>query len=242
MNDLSPRSTGIWNLPLLVIAGFALSVAVFTTGFSLPAGVAMDASEVGAPASPPLIVDTSALDRPSPDSVDAIQPPASAGSVVMPETAPVSPEVEAVVAEKPTDFGDGEAPAHPAQMRRKVSAKTARVKRVQLVHVAHKRAETKPSRPHIAAHPEAKPDGAAANDSSSGNADREPGLLRINSRPWAEIFIDGRSRGTTPNLGIPLSPGKHRVKLVNSVMDLSQAFEVTVGSGSIVTKVLNLGE
>ena len=40
----------------------------------------------------------------------------------------------------------------------------------------------------------------------------DPGQLRVLARPWAEVYIDGELRETTP-VGrlLPLAPGKHYV-------------------------------
>jgi hypothetical protein len=38
--------------------------------------------------------------------------------------------------------------------------------------------------------------------------------IKVNSRPWAEVFIDGHSVGNTP-IQRPVYEGKHEVKLVN---------------------------
>jgi hypothetical protein len=41
------------------------------------------------------------------------------------------------------------------------------------------------------------------------------GRLRIGVRPWAEVIVDGTSRGTTPLRPLSLSVGVHSVRLVN---------------------------
>ena len=42
------------------------------------------------------------------------------------------------------------------------------------------------------------------------------GFLRVVVEPWADVFVDGELVATTPTAArIPLSPGKHYVKLVN---------------------------
>jgi hypothetical protein len=38
--------------------------------------------------------------------------------------------------------------------------------------------------------------------------------IRVNSRPWAEVFIDGRSVGNTP-VQRPVYEGKHEIRLVS---------------------------
>jgi len=38
-----------------------------------------------------------------------------------------------------------------------------------------------------------------------------PGYLSINSRPWAELSVDGRVVGNTPQLRIRVTPGRHKL-------------------------------
>jgi hypothetical protein len=64
--------------------------------------------------------------------------------------------------------------------------------------------------------------------------------LRINSRPWAQVFVDGRLVGTTPQLGIYLKPGAHQVRLVNPQFAMQKAFSVQVRAGESVTRSENL--
>jgi hypothetical protein len=83
---------------------------------------------------------------------------------------------------------------------------------------------------------------AAAPAPSAGAAGGRTGILRINSRPWAQIIVDGRLVGNTPQPNLQLSAGNHKVQLVNQQMGLSKSFSVTVKAGEVVTKVMNLAE
>jgi hypothetical protein len=94
---------------------------------------------------------------------------------------------------------------------------------------------TAPASP-VARTPVAAP--AAAAPATGGRG----GTLRINSRPWAQIFIDGRPVGNTPQPNLPIGPGNHKIQLVNQPMGLSKAFSVNVKPGDVVTKVMNLAE
>jgi hypothetical protein len=42
---------------------------------------------------------------------------------------------------------------------------------------------------------------------------REPTFLRIVVAPWADIFIDGVAKGTTPLPRLEIEPGVHDVEL-----------------------------
>lgn len=73
-------------------------------------------------------------------------------------------------------------------------------------------------------------------------APRNAGILRINSRPWAQVFIDGRLVGNTPQLGMQIAPGEHQVRLVNGMFGMSKSFNVSVKAGERVTRVEMLEE
>ncbi len=66
------------------------------------------------------------------------------------------------------------------------------------------------------------------------------GILRVNSRPWSQVFVDGRMLGNTPQMALQLGAGTHTVKLSNPQMGLSKTFSVTIKAGQSETKVLNL--
>ena len=67
------------------------------------------------------------------------------------------------------------------------------------------------------------------------------GYLRLNSKPWTRISIDGKDTGlTTPQTKISLPPGKHTITLVNNPFGIKHTFTVTIVAGETVTKVLDL--
>jgi hypothetical protein len=67
-----------------------------------------------------------------------------------------------------------------------------------------------------------------------------PGTLRINSLPWAEVYLDGTHVGSTPQSKLSMKPGRHRVKLVNEQMALRKTFDVYIRPGEVVTRSENL--
>ena len=69
---------------------------------------------------------------------------------------------------------------------------------------------------------------------------RGSGVLRINSRPWAEVSIDGRAVGNTPLMNLTLSAGAHRVRLRNPQFGLEKTIKVQIVAGDVVTKVVDL--
>jgi len=68
------------------------------------------------------------------------------------------------------------------------------------------------------------------------------GTLRVNSRPWAQVYVDGKLVGHTPQLGLNVPAGAHNVRLVNSVFAMSKTFRLNVRQGERVTRVETLEE
>jgi hypothetical protein len=67
-----------------------------------------------------------------------------------------------------------------------------------------------------------------------------PGTLRLNSVPWSQVYVDGRLVGNTPQMNISLSPGPHRITLVNSEANIREVHTVTIEAGQTVTRVIRL--
>ena len=65
-------------------------------------------------------------------------------------------------------------------------------------------------------------------------------MLRVNSRPWAQIHVDGRLVGNTPQMSLRLSPGRHTVLLVNPEFGLRKTFTVQIRRGAVTTKIVEL--
>lgn len=68
------------------------------------------------------------------------------------------------------------------------------------------------------------------------------GTLRLNSRPWAQIAVDGRPVGNTPQLNLKVPAGAHTVKFSNPQLGLAKTIKVHVRKNQTVTKVVNLIE
>jgi eukaryotic-like serine/threonine-protein kinase len=60
--------------------------------------------------------------------------------------------------------------------------------------------------------------------------DRRPGWLTVDSRPYANIYIDGRNVGVTPLLRLPLSPGTHHVRAITAD-GRQQRFRISIEPG-----------
>jgi len=86
----------------------------------------------------------------------------------------------------------------------------------------------------------ARPAYAVAPAPVAAPAAGDGGALRVNSRPWSQVYVDGRLVGNTPLLNLPLRAGKHKVKLVNPDMGMSKQLTVQIDKGKATTKVVEL--
>ena len=55
--------------------------------------------------------------------------------------------------------------------------------------------------------------------------------LDLRVTPYADVFVDGRLLGTTPLKPIELTPGVHKLLLVNEALDVRRAMQVTLEPG-----------
>jgi hypothetical protein len=68
------------------------------------------------------------------------------------------------------------------------------------------------------------------------------GTLRVNTRPWSKVFVDGRLIGNTPQMNVPLDAGRHTVTLVNDDFGIRKTIKVDIKAGEVETQVLTLTE
>lgn len=75
-------------------------------------------------------------------------------------------------------------------------------------------------------------------DGSTGTAARGPGFLTVKlvGATWGHVFVDGSKLSkTAPLSGYELTPGPHRVRVVNEALGLSYEGRVTIVSGKTAT-------
>ncbi len=66
------------------------------------------------------------------------------------------------------------------------------------------------------------------------------GTLRVNSRPWTNITVDGKDTGLhTPQAHLKLSPGAHRITLSNPQFHVDQTISVDIRAGGTETLFRN---
>lgn len=71
-------------------------------------------------------------------------------------------------------------------------------------------------------------------------AGSDTGMLRVNSRPWAQVHVDGRLVGNTPQMSLRLSSGRHTILLLNPEFGLRKTFTVQIRRGAVTTKIVEL--
>ncbi len=85
------------------------------------------------------------------------------------------------------------------------------------------------------------PGGKKGRDRNDDPPVRGGGAITLQSRPWARILVDGKDTGRfTPVADMPLSVGKHTIKLINDEEDLSATFPVTIKAGQTVNVMREL--
>jgi serine/threonine protein kinase len=82
-----------------------------------------------------------------------------------------------------------------------------------------------------------RPEPPAAKSSPARTA---PGLLRLNSRPWSQVSIDGKPVGNTPLMNLSLPAGTHSVRMVNPQFGLTKTIKLQIQPGQTLTKVIDL--
>jgi eukaryotic-like serine/threonine-protein kinase len=98
------------------------------------------------------------------------------------------------------------------------------------IEPAEEAAEDEPAKP------EAKPEVASADEAQG------VGTLRVNTRPWSKVSIDGKPYGNTPKMNIELPAGEHTLTFVNEEFGIRKSVPVTITSGQVQSVVLNLTE
>jgi hypothetical protein len=88
----------------------------------------------------------------------------------------------------------------------------------------------------------ADPESLQAVEPAASSGSAEQGALSINSRPWSQVTIDGKLIGNTPQIGVQLSAGRHKVKLVNPELDMTRGFSIDIEAGKTTTKTVEFGE
>jgi hypothetical protein len=169
----------------------------------------------------------------------ATLPPAHRAAAAKQNTVPATPQPSAA-SPQPIAAGPRRRAAR-ARVRAQVPARPAGVESTEIEDAAVLNVEPDMSfmdEPITAREARAIAEGRARNPGKTA----QPGTLRINSRPWAQLYVDGQLVGNTPQLGLRVSPGEHSIRLVNAQFEMSKTFSVFVEPGESVTRVESLGD
>ena len=60
------------------------------------------------------------------------------------------------------------------------------------------------------------------------------GTLVLNARPWADVFVDGRSAGRTPVLGLAVPAGTHRIEFRHPALPSQVETRDVAAGGKVV--------
>jgi hypothetical protein len=83
-----------------------------------------------------------------------------------------------------------------------------------------------------------KPAKAAKVEKPSGGGD---GYLRLGSKPWTNISVDGKESGLhTRQTQMKLSAGSHRITLSNPQFNIKETFSVDIKAGETATVIKDL--
>jgi serine/threonine-protein kinase len=101
---------------------------------------------------------------------------------------------------------------------------------------------TRAQAPRTAPTPSEAPGSTVASTPEAAPAEEPVRLatLKVTVRPWAEVFVDGKSQGYTPRVReVSLSPGEHRLRFVNPLCDAVEE-TLQVAAGETLTREVTL--
>ncbi len=97
-----------------------------------------------------------------------------------------------------------------------------------------------PREARVAPSPEPREPRAAPEAAPSAPSGGGTGTLRINSRPWSQVVIDGKPIGSTPQMNVTLAEGTHKVTLINPEFDIKKTLTIKIKAGQIETQIVAL--
>jgi serine/threonine-protein kinase len=80
----------------------------------------------------------------------------------------------------------------------------------------------------------------SASRPKSPSAHLAKGRLILDTNPWVQVFLNGKSLGQTPLLNLPLPAGRHFLKLVNEAKGVRSTIQVDIEPGKTTVKKLDL--
>jgi len=77
---------------------------------------------------------------------------------------------------------------------------------------------------------------------AGGRAARPECRLSLGSRPWSEVWIDGRRAGVTPLMSVAVRCGRHDVLFVSREANVERRETIFVAEGQNVKRIVTLVE
>lgn len=141
---------------------------------------------------------------------------------------------------KPQGGGVG-VPSEPSDGTTVARSQASGSRRERAQHERNRRVRSKGQRPARGAREPGAFRTAKRASRQSGHGRRAAsGTLRINSRPWSKVIVDGRPVGNTPQMSLKVSAGRHEIELVNPKFGMRKRLSVRVGAGEVVTRIVDL--
>jgi len=112
---------------------------------------------------------------------------------------------------------------------RKLRSKESVSKPTSVATASSRKRSSGASRPRVVAQP-----------SASSASSSDTGTLRVNTRPWSQVFVNQKFVGNTPQMNLQLPAGKHNVSFVSPTFGIRKNITVKIAAGKTVTKVLTL--
>ncbi len=237
------------SMGLALVCGLAVAAYFTTRALDTSSASAVTSAPLSA-ASPVLLAQSEIASTSAQESVTSTDDSPDPLPVVMPLVEELGADVEAEVASADTELGVAELEVAELGVAELSSETNARAdseqgddveaqagvlsSRDQAGKLAERERELVENKTRSKAQPRTSemPEGKRA----TGTAD--PGVLMLAAKPPCGITIDGKDTGLmTPQRVLHLSPGTHKVTLVNVEHDLRESFQVSIKSGA-KTKVI----
>jgi serine/threonine-protein kinase len=68
----------------------------------------------------------------------------------------------------------------------------------------------------------------------------EPGFLNLDTTPWSNVSVGGRTLGATPLVGASLPAGTHTLVLTNPELGIKTTYQVTIAAGRTTARRIGL--
>ena len=159
-------------------------------------------------------------------------PPTGSSSAPTTEPSSVTADTASAPASASTPPRDTTPPASATAEPNVTAAPGPSPKRFAWPSVAHGLPPTAPTKPT---------GGAPASPATTSEGDTSgPGFLTLDTVPWTRVSEAGRSLGTTPILGVALSPGQHTLTLENPGEGIRTSLSVNIKSGERTSRRMML--